>query len=83
MGTIYYKQRKNKKIKETWNPRYNYQTKLHKDCFQHDISYGDLKDLNRRTAADKLLRDKAFNIAKNSKYDECQRRLSSDLFFDL
>ena len=31
--------------------------------------YGDFKDLNRRTAADKVLRDKAFNIAKNPKYD--------------
>ena len=31
------------------------------------MAYEDFKDLNRRTAADKLLRDKAFNIAKNSK----------------
>ena len=32
-------------------------------------SYGDFKDLNRRSAANKVLRDKAFNIAKNTKYD--------------
>ena len=31
--------------------------------------YGDFKDLNRRTAADKLSRDKAFNITKNPKND--------------
>ena len=31
--------------------------------------YGDFKDLNRRTIADKVLRDKAFNIAKNPIYD--------------
>ena len=34
--------------------------------------YGDFKDLARRTA-DKVLRDKAFNIAKDPKYDGYQR----------
>ena len=34
------------------------------------MAYGDFKDLNRRTAADKVLRDKAFYIAKNSKYED-------------
>ena len=32
-------------------------------------AYGNFKDLARRTASDKILRDKAFNIAKNPKYD--------------
>ena len=41
---------------------------MNKSYFQHDMAYGDFKDLNRRTAADKLLRDKAFNIAKNPNY---------------
>ena len=41
---------------------------MNKAYFQHDMAYGDFKDLNRRTAADKLLRDKAFNIAKNPYY---------------
>ena len=41
---------------------------MNKAYFQHDMAYGDFKDLNRRTAADKLLRDKAFNIAKNPNY---------------
>ena len=36
------------------------------------MAYGDFKDLNRRTAADKVLCDKAFNIAKNPKYDGYQ-----------
>ena len=31
--------------------------------------YGSFKDLNRRTAAYKILRDKALNVAKNAKYD--------------
>ena len=48
------------------------------------MAYGDFKDLNRRTFADKVLRDKAFNIAKDPKYDEYQRGLASMLykFFD-
>ena len=62
-----------KEFKETGDSRYIYQNELHKACFQHDMAYGDLKDLNRRTAADKVLRDKAFNIFKNSKYDGYQR----------
>ena len=43
-----------------------------------------LKDLNRKTAADKVLRDKAFNIAKDRKYDGYRRRLASMVykFFD-
>ena len=39
--------------------------------------YGDFKYLTRRTASDKILRDKAFNIAKNPKYDGCQHGLAS------
>ena len=62
-----------KEFKETGDSRYIYQNELHKACFQHDMAYGDFKDLNRRTAADKVLRDKAFNIFKNSKYDVYQR----------
>ena len=48
------------------------------------MAYGDFKDLNRRTASDKILRDKVFNIAKNSKYDGYQRGLGSMVykFFD-
>ena len=54
-----------------------YQNELDKAYFQHDLSYEDFKDLNRRTFADKVLRDKAFNIAKDSKYDGYQRGLVS------
>ena len=53
-------------------------------CFQHDMAYGDFKGLNRRIAADKVLREKVFNIAKNPEYDECQCGLVSmfSKFFD-
>ena len=44
------------------------------------MAYGDFKDLTRRTASDKILRDKAFNIAKNPKYDGYQRGLASMLY---
>ena len=55
-----------------------------KALFQHDIAYWDFKDLARRTASDKVLRDKAFNIAKNPKYDGYRRGLTSMFykFFD-
>ena len=48
------------------------------------MAYADFKDLERRTASDKVLRDKAFNIAKNPKYDGYQRGLASMVykFFD-
>ena len=48
------------------------------------MGYGDFKDLKKRTASDKILRDKVFNIAKNPKYDGCQRGLGSMVykFFD-
>ena len=41
------------------------------------MAYGDFRDLKRRTASDKVLRDKIFNIAKNSKYDGYQKGLAS------
>ena len=44
------------------------------------MPYGDFKDLNRRTAADKLLHDKAFNIAKNPEYDGYQHGLASTVY---
>ena len=65
-----------KKIKETADSRYIYQNELDKACFQHDIVYGDFKRLDRRSAADKVLYDKAFDIAKNPKYDGYQRGLA-------
>ena len=48
------------------------------------MTYGDFKNLKRRTASDRILRDKAFNIAKNPKYDGYQRGLASMVykFFD-
>ena len=36
-------------FKETGNSRYIYRNELDKACFQHDVAYGDFKDLPRRT----------------------------------
>ena len=51
-------------------------------CFQHDMAYGDFKDIARRTASDKVFINKAF--ATNPKYDGYQRGLASMIykFFD-
>ena len=72
------------KFKQTGDSRYIYRNELDKACFQHDMAYGDFKDLKRRRAADNVLRDKAFNIVKNPKYDGYQRGLASKVhkFFD-
>ena len=72
------------KFMQTGNTNYIYKNDLDKACFQHDMAYGDFKDLKRRTFSDKVLRDKAFNIAKNPKYDGYQRGLASMVykFFD-
>ena len=65
-----------RKFKETEDSRHIYRNELDKTCFQHDMAYGDFKDLANRTAADKVLINKAFNIAKDPKYDGYQRRLT-------
>ena len=72
------------KFKEIGDTSYIYIDELDKACFQHDMAYGDFKDLAIRTASDKLLRDKPFNVAKNPEYDEYQRGLVSMVhkFFD-
>ena len=73
-----------KTLKETGDLRYIYRNELDKACFQHDMAYGNFKDFTKRTASDKVLRDNAFNIAKNPKYDGNQRGLASMVykFFD-
>ena len=72
------------KFKETRDTSYIYKNELDKACFQYDMAYGNFKDIARITASDKVLRGKAFNIAKNPKYDGYQRRLASMVykFFD-
>ena len=72
------------KFKETGVTSYIYKNELDKACFQHDMAYGDFKDLAKRTAADIVLTNKAFEIASDQKYDRYQRGLASMVyrFFD-
>ena len=72
------------KFKETSDTNYIYKNELDKACFTHDVAYSDSKDLTKRTAADKILRNRAFNIAKDPKYDGYRKGLASMVykFFD-
>ena len=72
------------KFKGTGDTKYIYKNELDKPYFQNDMAYGDFKDLARRRVSDKILIDKAFNIAKNPKYDGYQWGLASMVykFFD-
>ena len=73
-----------KKFMKTRNANFIYKNELDKVCFQHDMAYGKSKDLVKRTQSDKVLRDKAFKIASDPKYDGYQKGLASMLykFFD-
>ena len=63
-GTFTKTKERIQKFKQTGDSRYIYRNELDKACFQHDMVYGDFIDLKRRTAADNLLSDEAFNIGK-------------------
>ena len=83
-GTFTKNKERTQKFKETGDSQHIYQNELYKSCFQHDIADGDFKYLSRKTASDKVLRDKGLNITKNSKHDGYQKGLSSTVynFFD-
>ena len=72
------------KFKETGDTNYIYKNELDKACFAHDAAYSNNKDLIKRTVADKILKNKAFDIANDLKYDGYQRGLASMVykFFD-
>ena len=72
------------KFMKTGDTNYIYKNELDKAYFQHDAAYSDSIDLAKRTAADKVLRVKVFNIAKDPKHDRYQQGLASMVykFFD-
>ena len=72
------------KFMQTENTNFIYKNELDKACFQHDMAYGKSKDLAKRTQSDKVLRNKAFKIVSDPKYDGYQRGLASMVykFFD-
>ena len=75
---------KERNMQQTGNTDFIYRNELDKACFQHDMAYGKSKDLVKRTQSDKVLKDKAFKIASDPKYDGYQRGLASIVykFFD-
>ena len=72
------------KFMQTGDTNFIYKNELDKACFQHDMAYGKSKDLAKITQSDKVVRDKAFKIASDPKYDGYQRGLASVVykFFD-
>ena len=57
------------KFRETGNLEDLYKNELDKACFAHDAAYSDSKDLSKRNISDKLLKERAYEIARNPKYD--------------
>ena len=82
MWSIYQKQKqkKNWKVYANWKFNFIYRNELDKACFQHDKANGRSIDLAKRTQSDKVLRDKAFKIANDPKYDCYQRGLASMVY---
>ena len=72
------------KFRETGNLKHLYRNVLDKVCFSHDAAYSDSKGLSKRTTSDKIVKDRAYEIARNRGYDGYQRALASMVykFFD-
>ena len=72
------------KFRETCNLKHLYSNELDEACFAHDAEYSESKDLAKRTISDKILKDRAYETARNCGYDEYQRALASMVykFFD-
>ena len=64
------------KFMHTGNTGFIYGNELDKACFQHDMAYGKSKDLTKRIQSEKFLKDKAFTIASDPKYDGLSKRIS-------
>ena len=65
------------KFKETGDLNYIYKNESDKDFFDHDAAYIISKDLAKRTISEKILKDRAYKIAINPKYDGYKKGLGS------
>ena len=68
------------KFRETGNLKHLYKNELDKPCFAQDAAYSDSKDLAKRTISDRILRDRAYEIARNRGYDEYEGELPSIIY---
>ena len=57
------------KFMQTGNTNFFYKNQLDKARFQHDMVYGKSKNLVKRTQSHRVLKDKAFKITSDPKYD--------------
>ena len=64
----------------TGNTDFIYKNELDKAYFQHDMTCGKSKDLAKRTQSDKVLKDKAYKIPYDPKYDGYERGLASMVY---
>ena len=69
-----------KEFKRTGDTRLLYRNELDKACFKHDAAYAKYKDVGNRLISDQKLRNSAYDIASNPKYDGYQRGLASMVF---
>ena len=83
-GTFTKNKKRIEKFMQTANTDFIYKNDLDKAFLQLDMAYGKSKDIAKRTESDKVLRDKAFKVANDPKYDGYQRGLASMVykFFD-
>ena len=68
------------KSRDTGNLKHIYKNELDKTCFAHDETFAGSKELSKRTVSDKILKDRAYKIAINLKYNGYQRWLESMVF---
>ena len=73
-----------KEFKRTGDTRLLHRNELDKACFKHDAAYAKHKDVENRLISDQKLKNSAYDIASNPKYDGYQRGLGSMVykFFD-
>ena len=72
------------KLKKNGDLNYIYKNELDKPCFAHDAAYSDSEDLAKRTISEKILKDRAYEIDRNCRYDGYHRALAIIVykFFD-
>ena len=68
------------KLRETGDLKHLYRNELGKACFAHNVAYSNGKDLAKRNISDKILKDRAYEIARNCGYDGYQRALASMVY---
>ena len=68
------------KFRETGNLKHSYRNELDKACFPHDAAYSGSRYLTKRTISDKSLKDRAYEIARNRRYDGYKRALASMIY---